>query len=169
MDPSVATTPLLWAKPWRVAGHRIKCKKLKLPLSPSGAFCNICFVTSQTQPCAQCLLRKALKSCHGRKKAVRAQKCFPPSSRHHVYDSRGCVVTAAGRRRLGPLAPAQHRQQQGTYQRQNQALKLPKLSLLLSGEEHGTILKPYFVGNSWLCLAELLCEPGLWQEGVCRN
>lgn len=84
------------------SGHMIQCEKLKLPLSSSGAFCDICFITSQTQSCAQFLLHKALKSCHGRKKAVRAQKCFPPSSRHHVYDSRGCVVTAAGRRQLCP-------------------------------------------------------------------
>lgn len=98
-DPSVATTPLLWAT---ASGHKIRHKKLKLPLSSSGAFCNICFVTSQTESCAQCSLCRALKSCHGRKKAVRAPNCFPPSSRHHVYDSRGCVVTAAGRRQLCP-------------------------------------------------------------------
>lgn len=47
----------------------------------------------------------------GRKNAVRAPPCPSPSSRHRVYSSRGCVVTAAGRRQLCP--PRSHTQPSG--------------------------------------------------------
>ncbi|XP_057227458.1 ribonuclease inhibitor isoform X1 [Malurus melanocephalus] len=73
------------------------------------------FWTSRKTQCAQGLLRKALKSCHGRKKAVRAQKCFLPSLQQALC-ARQQRSHSNGRRKapaLPPSLPAQQRQQQG--------------------------------------------------------